>query len=171
MPVERREQATRVGLIYGSTAGRMNPVGFGGRRQPSVGGTSRISREAYVRFCERLGVKFPGPTRHVVGEINEGWKVTVANLMYERTSIAAVTPVERRVDELIKLLRSVQFAGIPATQHPYVRQKVAQFAAEARCMKFGRYRALTSQVRGRVPGPESSFRKLLFDLGASQSLL
>jgi hypothetical protein len=35
-----------------------------GRRQPSRGGTSRISREAYVRFCEGLGVKFPGPTRH-----------------------------------------------------------------------------------------------------------
>ena len=31
--------------------------------QPSVGGTSRISREAYVRICERLGVKFPGATR------------------------------------------------------------------------------------------------------------
>jgi len=30
-----------------------------------MGGTSRISREAYVRFCERLGVKFPGPTRLV----------------------------------------------------------------------------------------------------------
>ena len=28
-----------------------------------MGGTSRISREAYVRFCERLGVKSPGPTR------------------------------------------------------------------------------------------------------------
>jgi hypothetical protein len=36
---------------------------FNGRRQPSCDGTSRISREAYVRFCERLGVKFPGPTR------------------------------------------------------------------------------------------------------------
>ena len=36
---------------------------FNGRRQPSCGGTSRISREAYVRFCEGLGVKFPGPTR------------------------------------------------------------------------------------------------------------
>jgi hypothetical protein len=35
-----------------------------GRRQPSRGVTSRISREAYVRFCEGLGVKFPGPTRH-----------------------------------------------------------------------------------------------------------
>ena len=31
-----------------------------------MGGTSRISREAYVRFCERLGVKFPGPTRQLL---------------------------------------------------------------------------------------------------------
>ena len=28
-----------------------------------MGGTSRISREAYVRFCESLGVKSPGATR------------------------------------------------------------------------------------------------------------
>ena len=34
-----------------------------GRRQPSLGGTSRISREAYVRFCEGLWVQSPGPTR------------------------------------------------------------------------------------------------------------
>ena len=36
---------------------------FNGRRQPSGGGTSRMTRECQVRFCERLGVKFPGPTR------------------------------------------------------------------------------------------------------------
>ena len=34
-----------------------------GRRQPSCGGTSRMTRECQVRFCERLGVQFPGPTR------------------------------------------------------------------------------------------------------------
>ena len=33
-----------------------------------MGGTSRISREAYVRFCERLGVQSPGPTRPKVGQ-------------------------------------------------------------------------------------------------------
>ncbi len=27
------------------------------------GGTSRMRRESHVRICERLGVKFPGPTR------------------------------------------------------------------------------------------------------------
>jgi hypothetical protein len=36
---------------------------FNGRRQPSRDGTSRMMREYHVRFCERLGVKFPGPTR------------------------------------------------------------------------------------------------------------
>src|ERR1700731_4247528 len=57
----------------GQLLGRMNSFGFGGRRQPSMGGTSRISREAYVRFCERLGVKFPGPTRRVSTSGAEMW--------------------------------------------------------------------------------------------------
>jgi hypothetical protein len=38
---------------------------FNGRRQPSRGGTSRMTRECQVRICEGLGVKFPGPTRLV----------------------------------------------------------------------------------------------------------
>ena len=37
-----------------------------GRRQPSCGGTSRMMREYQVRICERLGVKFPGPTRQIL---------------------------------------------------------------------------------------------------------
>jgi len=40
---------------------------FNGRRQPSCGGTSRMTRECQVRICERLGVKFPGPTRQEQG--------------------------------------------------------------------------------------------------------
>src|SRR3979490_347829 len=52
MPVERRERAIAIWL--GSTGNGRNPM-FNGRRQPS--------RECQVRFCEGLGVKFPGPTR------------------------------------------------------------------------------------------------------------
>jgi hypothetical protein len=63
MPAERREQVIAIGL--GSTGNGRSPM-FNGRRQPSCGGTSRISREAYVRFCEGLGVKFPGPTRQLL---------------------------------------------------------------------------------------------------------
>jgi hypothetical protein len=51
--VERREQVTRVETV------RVNGqpeelAGFGGRRQPLLGVTSRMSREAHVRICERL---------------------------------------------------------------------------------------------------------------------
>src|SRR5207253_10789905 len=62
MPVERRERVIAIWL--GSTGNGRNPM-FNGRRQPSSGGTSRMTRECQVRFCERLGVKFPGPTRQI----------------------------------------------------------------------------------------------------------
>jgi hypothetical protein len=60
MPAERRERAIAIWL--GSTGNGKNPM-FNGRRQPSCGGTSWMTRERQVRFCEGLGVKFPGPTR------------------------------------------------------------------------------------------------------------
>ena len=33
------------------------------RRQPFVDCTSRMTGDCHVRICERLGVRFPGPTR------------------------------------------------------------------------------------------------------------
>src|SRR5260221_1440354 len=60
MLVERRGWVIAVAI--GSTGNGMSPI-FNGRRQPSCGGTSRMMREYQVRICERLGVKFPGPTR------------------------------------------------------------------------------------------------------------
>ena len=65
MAVEGREQVTRIGIV------RVNGqpeelAGPDGRRQPSMGGTSRVSREAQARICEGLGVKFPGPTRQTL---------------------------------------------------------------------------------------------------------
>src|SRR5712691_7479795 len=45
-----------------STGNRRNSC-LDGRRQSSLGGTSRMNREIHVRICEGLGVKFPGPTR------------------------------------------------------------------------------------------------------------
>src|ERR1700737_2211825 len=62
MPVEQRGQV--IAVEPGPTGSyREEPRRFNGRRQPSCGGTSRMMREYQVRFCERLGVKFPGPTR------------------------------------------------------------------------------------------------------------
>ena len=60
--MERREQVTRVEAVR--VNGQPEELdGLDERRQPSMGGTSRMNREVHVRICERLGVKFPGATR------------------------------------------------------------------------------------------------------------
>ena len=61
MLVERRGQVIPVGS---EPTGNRRSSNLDGRRQPSCDGTSRMTRECQVRICERLGVKFPGPTRH-----------------------------------------------------------------------------------------------------------
>ena len=59
MSVEGRGWVTRVGIDLVNWQ-QEEPADFDGRRQLSKGGTSRMSREAQVRICERLGAKLPG---------------------------------------------------------------------------------------------------------------
>jgi alkylation response protein AidB-like acyl-CoA dehydrogenase len=100
------------------------------------------------------------PKENLVGDLNAGWQVSIATLMYERVSGGTRHPVERTIGELVDLAKKVNFEGIPARTHPYVRQKLAQFATEARCLRLSRYRSLSAQLKGKVPGAESSFGKL-----------
>ena len=60
--MERRGQAIRV-MINKANWQQEEPTGCGGGRQLSMDGTSRVTGDCHARFCERLGVKLPGPTR------------------------------------------------------------------------------------------------------------
>src|SRR5258708_27561808 len=62
MPVERRGQAIRA-MVNLANWQQEERTGRGGGRQLSMDGTSRVTGDSHARFCERLGVKFPGPTR------------------------------------------------------------------------------------------------------------
>ena len=86
MPVERREQVTRIRISRVNGQPEELEV-LDGRRQPSLGGTSRISREVYVRFCERLGVRLPGPTRPKVGQGRVCTSKTKAFSFAHRTTV------------------------------------------------------------------------------------
>jgi hypothetical protein len=83
---------------------------FNGRRQPSCGGTSWMTREYQVRFCERLGVKFPGPTRPELR----------FNLVRLTTGIGGAADVPRA-----DRIRSVQFtADLHADGHLAIAKEV-----------------------------------------------
>ena len=78
MPVERREQVIRIGIVR--VNGKPEELdGRDGGQQSSMGGTSRMSREAQVRICERLGVQFPGATRRQCWRATRGNPVSVRN--------------------------------------------------------------------------------------------
>jgi alkylation response protein AidB-like acyl-CoA dehydrogenase len=100
------------------------------------------------------------PLKNLVGEVNKGWQVSIATLMYERASGGTRHPVQKAVEDLLQLSKHVEFEGVTASKHPYVRQKLAQFAIEADCLKLIRYRGLTNQIKKRIPGPETSYGKL-----------
>src|SRR5215216_6153153 len=59
MPVERREQAIAIGSGQPAMGGTRYSMEGGSLHAVARAGT----RECQVRICEKLGVKFPGPTR------------------------------------------------------------------------------------------------------------
>jgi alkylation response protein AidB-like acyl-CoA dehydrogenase len=100
------------------------------------------------------------PRQNLVGKLNEGWQVSIATLMFQRASGGVRHPVERTIGELVALAKTIAVDGTSASENPYVRQKLAQFAADARCIRLGRYRAMSAQLNGRPPGAASSIGKL-----------
>jgi hypothetical protein len=116
MVVERRGRA--IDDEIGPTGNGRSPK-FNGRRQPSTDGTSRMMREYQVRICERLGVKFPGPTRQ---SRHFGRRPTTSGLPLE-TDIPRAGPhvsngpqADIGTSSIISLARSrnEKFTGAPA---------------------------------------------------------
>ena len=114
-----------------------------GRRQPSLGRTSRVNREVYARFCERLAVRFRGPTRqlavrHFGGtmETSASFEARLAPLSYPTTAKQHMCPaIAGRKDSLCPSLRPVRYQLIlvakPAAQvacnHPQFSEKLSPF--------------------------------------------
>ena len=76
------------------------------------------------------------PKENLVGELNDGWHVSIATLMYQRLSGGTRHPVERTINELIELTKKSISWATPRIKHPYVRQKLAQFSIEAQCLRL-----------------------------------
>jgi alkylation response protein AidB-like acyl-CoA dehydrogenase len=100
------------------------------------------------------------PKENLVGKVNDGWNVSLTTMMYQRLSAGTRNPIERTINELLELAKHIDFQGMPASKSADVRQALARFYIEGQGLKLGRYRALTSHLKGKAPGAESSFGKL-----------
>jgi alkylation response protein AidB-like acyl-CoA dehydrogenase len=112
------------------------------------------NREFNEIFFEDVAV----PKRNLLGPQNEGWKVGVTTLMFERVTVGALLQVEK---EAARLRSLVSNASDSASVHdPAVRQQLAQFHIECQAIRLSSLRHLTRRLRGLPPGPEGSTVKL-----------
>ncbi len=100
------------------------------------------------------------PVGNRLGAEGEGWKVTVSALAHERSGIAEVTGLQRRLEGIRELARECARGGRPASEDPAIRQRIARADARIEAMRLNGMRFLTRQLRGEKLGSETSINKL-----------
>ncbi len=94
---------------------------------------------------------------HVIGRVNDGWRVAMTLLGFERGKDAAVGPMGFR-NELDRLVAMAQENG--AINDPLIRDRILQAHETVSVMRFMGYGSLTKFMRGDAPGAESAINKL-----------
>ena len=102
-------------------------------------------------------VRIPDSQR--LGDVGQGWHVSLTTLMNERLSIGS--GMSTGFPELFKLCMDAELDGEPAVADSNVRSKLAQFAVKQSGLKYTGMRAITALSKGETPGPENSIGKLV----------
>src|SRR6201989_767821 len=99
------------------------------------------------------------PDSQLLGNVNDGWNVSLTTLMNERMSIGA--GVSTGFPELFEFCNSLMLEDGPAIDDRSVRSKLANWAVKASGLKYTSMRNISALSKGERPGPENSIGKLV----------
>jgi acyl-CoA dehydrogenase len=102
-------------------------------------------------------VRIPDAQR--LGEVGEGWRVSITTLMNERMAIGG--SIATGFPEIYDLVQNVAIDGRPAIDNPAVKSKLAGWYVQAAGLKNNASRMITALSKGGMPGPENSMGKLV----------
>jgi len=88
------------------------------------------------------------PADWIVGLRGQGWQVSRSTLKHERNMIGNPNAMRRLFDELVAMLRGQRRDGVPALEHPAVRQRLAEIEGYLLSHEYTGRRMLTSTARG-----------------------
>src|SRR5262245_39861713 len=110
-------------------------------------------------FCEVFYDAVRIPLANVVGRLNDGWRVAMATLSFERGTafLSEQVRLARRVGELVEAARA---AG--ALDDVEIARRLARAQAEVGAMRAMTYRSVSLAARTGVPGAEASIIRLFF---------
>jgi len=117
-------------------------------------------------FCEVFYDNVRIPLRNVVGKLNDGWRVAMATLSFERGTAFMSEQVRQsaRMAELIDVARRMPGPGGQgrAIDDDEIARRLARARAEVEAMRAMTYRSLSLAARTGMPGPEASMIRLFF---------
>ena len=95
-----------------------------------------------------------------LGEVGQGWQVSLTTLMNERAAIGGGFG-QMDVSLAMSVAAEVEIDGRPALEDAAVRARIADWYVQEAGLKYTGYRSLTALSRGALPGPENSIGKLV----------
>ncbi|MCY4214565.1 MAG: acyl-CoA dehydrogenase family protein, partial [Gammaproteobacteria bacterium] len=118
----------------------------------------QLSGDANFNEVYFTDVRIPDSQR--LGEVGQGWQVSITTLMNERASIGA-GGAGSDFRALLDLAQTVTINDKPAIEDSAVRAKLADWHCKRSGLKYTGYRSLSALSRGDTPGPENSIGKLV----------
>jgi len=97
--------------------------------------------------------------KNVVGEVNQGWYVTMAGINFERSMVGSVAELKRDLEEFIEFCKVTKYNNQPLSKDPLVRQKLIEFAIELEAARQWAYYVAWLQSKGQPVPAESSASK------------
>jgi alkylation response protein AidB-like acyl-CoA dehydrogenase len=115
-------------------------------RQPGVE-VRRIKQiDGGAEFCEVFFTDARCPRDNVVGAVNEGWKVAMTTLGFERGT-SATTGYRRFAKELDEIITAATANG--QVLDPLIRQRLARAWSKVQIMRINGLRSLTGVLKGK----------------------
>ena len=118
----------------------------------------QISGDSNFNEVYFTDVRIPDSQR--MGNVGDGWKVSLTTLMNERASIGSGGGGVK-FQTLKDLAQTVNIGDRPAIEDSAVRAKLASWYVEEAGLKYTSFRTLSAISRGETPGPENSIGKLV----------
>jgi alkylation response protein AidB-like acyl-CoA dehydrogenase len=102
------------------------------------------------------------PASQILGGLNQGWKVGMTTLMYERLALGFGLQARFQIslETTLDLARRTRRHDGARVGDPSIRQQLAQLVIDNAAFKFTAARAITRLARGEQPGPEASTGKI-----------
>jgi alkylation response protein AidB-like acyl-CoA dehydrogenase len=105
-----------------------------------------VQPDGSAEFNEVFFTNVRAPKENVVGGLNNGWKVAMTTLGFERGS-SATTSHRRFEKELDSIIETARQNG--RIEDPTIRQQLAQQWSKIQIMRINGYRTLTAAVHGK----------------------